>query len=97
MGKELLKTLLIEDDAFYIKDITLHIDHVSSIDKNLKEIDPFSYNLALFDYRLGKMNGIELVRSIRNQNCNIPIIMFTGQGDQEVAVEAMKAGATETI
>ena len=108
MEKELLKTLLIEDDeddAFYIKDIlnqifkdtTLHIDHVSSIDKNLKEIDPFSYNLALFDYRLGKMNGIELVRSIRNQNCNIPIIMFTGQGDQEVAVEAMKAGATETI
>ena len=108
MGKELLKTLLIEDDeddAFYIKDIlnqifkdtTLHIDHVSSIDKNLKEIDPFSYNLALFDYRLGKMNGIELVRSIRNQNCNIPIILFTGQGDQEVAVEAMKAGATDYL
>ena len=105
MEKELLKTLLIEDDAFYIKDIlnqifkdtTLHIDHVSSIEKNLKEIDPFSYNLALFDYRLGKMNGIELVRSIRNQNCNIPIILFTGQGDQEVAVEAMKAGATDYL
>ncbi|MZH14882.1 MAG: hypothetical protein F3742_08950 [Nitrospinae bacterium] len=71
MEKELLKTLLIEDDeddAFYIKDIlnqifkdtTLHIDHVSSIEKNLKEIDPFSYNLA--DTGGGiEENGIEKI------------------------------------
>lgn len=108
MEKNFLKILLIEDDeddAFYIKDILNEglsdspptIDLFSSIEKNLKEINPFYYDLALFDYRLGKMNGIELVRNFRGQNCSIPIILFTGQGDQEVAVEAMKAGATDYL
>ena len=44
---------------------------------------------------LGEINGIELLRNIRKQGCDIPIILFTGQGDQEVAVEAMKSGATD--
>ena len=64
---------------------------------NLKQINPFDYDLALFDYRLGKTNGIELVRNFRHQNCNIPIILLTGQGDQEVAIEAMKAGTTDYL
>ena len=51
----------------------------------------------MFDYRLGEINGIELLRSFREQGCDIPIILFTGQGDQEVAVEAMKAGATDYL
>ena len=37
------------------------------------------------------------MRNIRKQGCDIPIILFTGQGDQEVAVEAMKAGATDYL
>jgi len=108
MENKSLNILLIEDDeddAFYIKDILNEglgnplqkIEHFSSIEKNLKQINPFDYNLALFDYRLGKTNGIELVRNFRHQNCNIPIILLTGQGDQEVAVEAMKAGATDYL
>jgi two-component system, NtrC family, sensor kinase len=108
MENKSLSILLIEDDeddAFYIKDILNeglgnpppYIDHFSSIEKNLKQINPFDYDLALFDYRLGKTNGIELVRNFRHQNCNIPIILLTGQGDQEVAVEAMKAGVTDYL
>jgi len=108
MKNKSLNILLIEDDeddAFYIKDILNeglgspppHIEHFSSIEKNLKQINPFDYDLALFDYRLGKTNGIELVRNFRHQNCNIPIILLTGQGDQEVAVEAMKAGTTDYL
>ncbi|MFT4577663.1 MAG: two-component system NtrC family sensor kinase [Nitrospinales bacterium] len=108
MENKSLNILLIEDDeddAFYIKDILNeglgspppHIEHFSSIEKNLKQINPFDYDLALFDYRLGKTNGIELVRNFRYQNCNIPIILLTGQGDQEVAVEAMKAGTSDYL
>ena len=108
MANKPLNILLIdndEDDAFYIKDILKdglgspppYIEHFSSIEKNLKQINPFDYDLALFDYRLGKTNGIELVRNFRHQNCNIPIILLTGQGDQEVAIEAMKAGTTDYL
>ena len=108
MNKNSLKILIIEDDeddAFYIKDILKEglgepsplIDHYSSIGNSLKQLNPFHYDLAMFDYRLGEMNGIELLRNFREQGCDIPIILFTGQGDQEVAVEAMKAGATDYL
>jgi len=108
MAQESLKVLIVEDDeddAFFIKDILKEglgepaplIDHYSSIDSSLKQLNPFNYDLAMFDYRLGEINGIELLRNIRKQGCDIPIILFTGQGDQEVAVEAMRAGATDYL
>jgi two-component system, NtrC family, sensor kinase len=103
-----LKILIIEDDeddAFYIKDILKEglgdpapeIDHISSVGSSLSQLNPFQYDLAMFDYRLGEINGVDVLRNIREQGCNIPIILFTGQGDQEIAVEAMKAGATDYL
>lgn len=103
-----LKILIIEDDeddAFYIKDLLKEglgkpapiIDHRPSVSSSLKKLNPFDYDLAMFDYRLGEVNGIELLRKFRAQGCDMPIILFTGQGDQEVAVEAMKAGATDYL
>ena len=108
MARESLKILIVEDDeddAFFIKDILKEglgepaplIDHYSSIGSSLEQLNPFHYDLAMFDYRLGEINGIELLRNIRKQGCDIPIILFTGQGDQEVAVEAMNSGATDYI
>ena len=108
MVQKSLKILIIEDDeddAFYIKDILKEglgnpapvIDHQLAVGSNLEQLNPFQYDLAMFDYRLGEINGIELLRNIRGQGCDIPIILFTGQGDQEVAVEAMKAGATDYL
>jgi signal transduction histidine kinase len=106
MTQKSLKILIIEDDEddlFYIKELLNEglgepapiIDHYSSIGRSLENLNPFHYDLAMFDYRLGEINGIELLRNIREQGCDIPIIIFTGQGDQEIAVEAMKAGATD--
>ncbi len=108
MTRKSLKILIVEDDeddAFFIKDLlkeglgepTPLIDHYSSVDSSLKQLNPFHYDLAMLDYRLGEINGIELLRNIRKQGCDIPIILFTGQGDQEIAVEAMKAGATDYL
>ena len=84
MANKPLNILLIQDDqdyAFYIKDILKeglgspppYIEHFCSIKNNLKQINPFDYDLGLFDYRLGKTNGIELFCNFRHQNCNIPI------------------------
>jgi two-component system, NtrC family, sensor kinase len=63
VNKNSLKILIIEDDeddAFYIKDILKEglgepsplIDHYSSIGNSLKQLNPFHYDLAMFDYRL---------------------------------------------
>jgi two-component system, LuxR family, response regulator FixJ len=49
------------------------------------------------DIRMPGMNGIELVRKLKNEGSACPVILITGHGDVSLAVEAMKAGAADFI
>jgi putative two-component system response regulator len=50
-------------------------------------------DVALVDHGLPDMTGVDLVRTLRNNVPSVPVIMLTGQGDAQIAVEAMRAGA----
>ena len=54
-------------------------------------------DLIFLDYLLGVKTGLELFREIRKGGCTLPVIMFTGHGREEVAVEAMKAGVSDYL
>ncbi len=108
MNREPLNILLVEDDeddAFYIKDLIREgmpsplprVDHTSTAAEAESRLERNLYDLCLFDYRLGEVDGIDLLRTVRGRNITVPIILLTGQGDQEIAVEAMKAGATDYL
>jgi two-component system response regulator FixJ len=49
------------------------------------------------DIRMPGMNGIELVRKLKSDGIPCPVILITGHGDVALAVEAMKAGASDFI
>jgi len=53
--------------------------------------------LVLLDYMMPKVNGLEALREIRTRFPETYVIMFTGKGSEEVAVELMKAGASDYI
>jgi len=55
------------------------------------------FDILFLDYKLPGSNGLSLLRSIRNHGILLPIIIVTSQGDEKVAVEMMKAGATDYI
>jgi two-component system response regulator FixJ len=44
-----------------------------------------------------ELNGLDLVRHLREQGVNLPVIVMTGHADVPLAVEAMKAGAVEFL
>ena len=48
-------------------------------------------------YSLGDSDGIELTKAVRQQDDALPIILFTGQGSEEIAGEATRAGVSDYI
>ena len=101
-----LKILLVEDDP---DDVVLFgsllgrvvpmsdFDHVDNVDDARVKLHGAGYDLCFFDYHLGADTGLDLLRAIREDGFDRPVIMLTGQGDEAIAVEAMKAGATDYI
>src|SRR5581483_2368338 len=54
-------------------------------------------DVALFDYWLGARDGLMLLRDIRARGIGTPVIVLTSRGAEEVAVQAMKAGAADFL
>lgn len=55
------------------------------------------YALVLLDYMMPVVNGLQALREIRGRFPKTYVIMFTGKGSEEVAVELMKAGAADYV
>ncbi len=53
--------------------------------------------LVLLDYMMPVMNGLDALKQIRSQYSDTYVVMFTGKGNEEVAVEIMKAGAADYL
>ncbi|MBS0361494.1 MAG: response regulator [Proteobacteria bacterium] len=49
------------------------------------------------DVRMPEMNGLELVRRLRERGCELPVIIITGHGDMTLAVEALRAGVRDFV
>ena len=54
-------------------------------------------DLIFLDYLLGVETGLEVFHEIRKGGCTVPVIMLTGHGTEQVAVEAMKAGVSDYL
>jgi PAS domain S-box-containing protein len=49
------------------------------------------------DYRMPEMNGVEFLREIRSDFPNLPFIIYTSLGSEEIASKAIKAGVTDYV
>ncbi len=61
------------------------------------ELSKQNYDVIVIDFNLSDMDGLELLRSMNYKKYNIPVVMVTAFGDENVAVEAMKLGAYDYI
>ena len=104
---ESVKVLLIDDDrdSFYITkgllsqvgDAVYEVQWIDNYEAGLEMLLKGRHDACLLDYHLGARNGLELLRQAIGENCRIPIILLTGQGDREVDLQAMNAGATDFL
>jgi two-component system cell cycle sensor histidine kinase/response regulator CckA len=73
------------------------IDTASSYEDALNVLTINKYDLAFFDYWLGSRDGLALLREVRQQGITTPVVVLTSRGAEDVAVEAMKAGAADYL
>jgi len=65
----------------------------SNADKGLKIAQDTDLDLVLTDMRMPGMDGLELLKTLKNIDLDLPVIMITAFGEVDMAVAAMQAGA----
>src|SRR3954471_6106322 len=73
------------------------MDEAGDGEEALKRFKDKSYDVVLCDIKMPKMDGIEFLERAREINPDVPIIMISGHGTIETAVEAVKKGAYDYI
>ena len=73
------------------------IDEAADGEEGLKRFSEKIFDLVLCDIKMPKIDGIEFLEKARIINPDIPIIMISGHGNIETAVEAVKKGAFDYI
>lgn len=69
------------------------IDEVFDVDAAMQKMKIGKYDLVLLDLKMPKRSGMEVLRSIKTQWPEIPVIIITGYGSIDTAIEATKMGA----
>ncbi len=94
------KILVVDDDVSILKVLQMrleseHYDVVVAAETQeaRKKIDEEEFDIALLDLRLAGGSGIDLMKSLRDVDPDLPVIILTAYGTIESAVEAMKEGA----
>ena len=67
---------------------------VTSASAALERIDREPIDAVVSDYDMPRMNGLELLEAVRDRDPELPFILFTGKGSEEIASEAIAAGVT---
>jgi len=100
-----MSTILIIDDEKAIRKTLSEIlsyegykiDEASDGEEGLKKFREKSYDVVLCDIKMPKLDGIEFLDKSRESNPDVPVIMISGHGTIETAVEAVKKGAYDYI
>jgi signal transduction histidine kinase len=106
MADHALKILVVDDDdvdrmavrrALKASGLDVNIVEVDSADAALSKLSNEHFDCALCDFRMPGTDGLAVIRAARDKGILTPFIMLTGFGDEQTAVELMKAGAADYI
>jgi DNA-binding NtrC family response regulator len=100
------KILIIEDEASIRRVLTkilseendtYQVEEAEDGVQGLEKIKNFDYDLVLCDIKMPKMDGEELLEAVKKIKPEIPIVMISGHGDMETAINTMRLGAFDYI
>jgi PAS domain S-box-containing protein len=107
-GRGPLNILLVEDDehdrvafcrALEKSEMDCQVTPCSRAEEALRKVcsDVSAFDIAAIDHGLPGMSGLDLCRRILEATVSLPLVILTGRGSQQLAVEALKAGVDDYV
>jgi len=98
------RILIVDDEEIVIRSCKrilasdeFHLDSASDGLEALEKINTTDYDMLILDIKMPKMNGIEVLRRVKETRPDTDVIMITGLNQIETAVKAMKLGAFDYL
>jgi signal transduction histidine kinase len=104
--EETLNILIIDDDevdrmavirALKTASVGIKFSEASDYSEAIEILENNKFDCIFVDYLLPGKDGLAVVKEIRASGSKVPLIVLTGQGDEQTAVDLMKAGASDYI
>ena len=102
-SSEEIKILYMEDDPglgrLFQKKLSQMGEVVVATDgyEGLSRYHENNFDVLVIDYQMPQLDGLQVLRQVVDNGTPPPVIMLTGAGNEEIAVEAMKMGATDYL
>jgi PAS domain S-box-containing protein len=98
----MIDILLVDDEpslleiakTFLESETDFRVETADSAEEALSRLDNGRYDAIVSDYQMPGMNGIFFLRAVRSEGYDVPFILFTGRGREEVAMSALNHGAS---
>lgn len=99
-----MKLLVVEDEALLRHHLYSRlgeqghvVDAVATAEEALYRAAEYNHDLAVVDLGLPGMSGLDLIRQLRSQDKNFPILILTARGNWQDKVEGLAAGADDYV
>jgi DNA-binding NtrC family response regulator len=96
------KVLLIDDEVEFLENLSermrvrgMDVSTAQTTDNAINAIEEAEYDAIVLDLQMPGMNGIEMLKVIKERHPDMQVILLTGQATLEAGIEAMKLGAMD--
>ena len=103
--KSNIRILHVDDDSGLLEiskqilsmENNFQIDIATSVDEGLKKMKTIHYDAVISDYEMPVKNGLHFLQELREKKNDIPFVLFTGKGREDVAIKALNLGSDRYI
>ena len=106
MMESTLKILIVDDDAvdrmaiersLHKTDLLFELREAENSESAVQILESIAFDCVFLDYWLPDQDGLHLIKTLKRMGITVPLVVLTGQGDEQIAVDIMKAGASDYL
>ncbi|WP_318567428.1 PAS domain S-box protein [Salinigranum marinum] len=101
-----IRLLHVDDDPAFAEMVSVfleqecsacHVTTATDVPAGLEQLRSGAFDCVVSDYEMPGQTGLDLLRAVRDSHPDLPFVLFTGRGSEEIAAEAISAGVSDYL